>query len=198
MIVDTHLCRLRVFQETGIHLINRELSISIWIVSVVLLYSGVAVLSLLKRCGRSSVNAGEARQPFKLCRTLMFHCRRGALLRRLARLTAHEAKRTVQNLLKNLQAPQLEALALAVDSQGAEPAPCILLPADLLRLGRGSPALPPHVLFCQLYRWADLRTAQELRPLPTCTTKENQLTCINPFHYTRLFKPGEFLYFTYL
>lgn len=174
------------------------LSFSAWcilnVLVAVLLFSG-----LFKR--RCSVNAGEARPPFKLCCTgFMWGRRRGAILRRLARDCTHETPRTVENLLKRLQASQLDALATSIESRGAEPAPCVLLrAAESLRLGRGDTALPPHLLFCRLWRWHDLQSTQEIRPLPVvCKNASEEYLCCNPFHWTRLCKPGTCFIFTCL
>lgn len=169
-------------------LVDCKLPISTWIV-----YVSLAVLllsSLLRRPG--SVNASEARRTTSCTTKLYMFLRRGALHRRLSRLAAHEAKRPVEALLKQLQVSHVEALAIAVESKGAEPAPCILLrAADSLRLGRSTPALPPHLLFCQLWRWDDLRTVEELKRLPTCKNVDSGFICCNPFHYCRLYKPGK-------
>ena len=167
-------------------IVDCKLPISTWIVYVLL---AVLLSSLLQRLG--SVNAGKAKIPLQCC-GFMFH-RRGALHRRLSRLAAHEAKRPVEALLKKLEVSYVEALAIAVESRGAEPAPCILLrAADSLRLGRSNPALPPHLLFCQLWRWADLRTVDEIKNLPICKNVDPGFICCNPYHYCRLYKPGKF------
>lgn len=172
------------FFYTGIFLVDSKLNISF----SVYVFLAVLLSSLLQRLG--SVNAGQAKIPLQCC-GFMF-VRRGALHRRLSRLAAHEAKRPVEALLKQLEVSYLEALAIAVESKGAEPAPCILLrAADSLRLGRSTPALPPHFLFCQLWRWADLRTVEELKRLPECKNSDSGLICCNPFHYSRLYKPGK-------
>lgn len=169
-----------------------KLPISTWIVYVLLLLAGVLLSNLLHRPG--SVNAGEARRSETSCYDFFsMFLRRGALHRRLSRLAAHEAKRPVENLLKELQVSHVEALAIAVESKGAEPAPCILLrAADSLRLGRSTPALPPHLLFCQLWRWTDLKTVDELKILPNCKNVDSEFICCNPYHYCRLYKPGKF------
>lgn len=165
--------------------------LALFLVSLIHAVLAVVLLSgLLRR--RSSSNAGEARPPFKLwCTGFMFR-RRGALLRRLARLASHEAQRPVEALLKRLQNSQLEALGLVVENRGAEPGPCLpMRAADLLRLERSGPALPPHLIFCQLWRWAELRTTQELRPLPFCQNMDVDplYVCCNPYHWSRLYKP---------
>lgn len=46
----------------------------------------------------------------------------------------------------------------------------------------------PHVIYCRIYRWPDLQSQHELRPIANCsysfTFKRSEI-CINPYHYER-------------
>jgi hypothetical protein len=50
----------------------------------------------------------------------------------------------------------------------------------------------PVIAFCRIWRWPDLNTHLELRPIQTCTYafqhEKNQI-CVNPYHYERVVAP---------
>jgi hypothetical protein len=50
----------------------------------------------------------------------------------------------------------------------------------------------PHVIYCRVWRWPDLQSHHELKPLDCCqfafAAKQNEV-CINPFHYERIEAP---------
>ena len=51
----------------------------------------------------------------------------------------------------------------------------------------------PHIFYCQLWRWPDLHTQHELRPIETCEYSfhlKKEEVCINPYHYRRIENPG--------
>lgn len=99
-----------------------------------------------------------------------------------------EVKAVAQAMLKRLKEAQLESLAQAVESQGADDTGCVLVPQGDLRLGRRT--APPHVLCCQLWRWPDLRNDYQLKRLRCCQTATDPLyVCCNPYHWSRLYKP---------
>ncbi|PAA67835.1 hypothetical protein BOX15_Mlig017485g1 [Macrostomum lignano] len=85
--------------------------------------------------------------------------------------------------LKRLRRPELvKALERAVSEAARIP------DASQLRLLRATGA--GHVTACRLWRWPDLQSAQELRPLENCqmpyTARTQTELCVNPQHYTRL------------
>lgn len=51
----------------------------------------------------------------------------------------------------------------------------------------------PHVIYCRLWRWPELQSHHELRPLDHCeyafTAKRDEV-CINPYHYNRIESPA--------
>lgn len=50
----------------------------------------------------------------------------------------------------------------------------------------------PHLLCCQIWRWPDLEHSSELKRLPIChSAKDPVYICCNPYHWSRLCKPGE-------
>ncbi|GFY44884.1 mothers against decapentaplegic homolog 6 [Trichonephila inaurata madagascariensis] len=157
------------------------------------------VVRLGVRCGRrckqllyqrSTVNAPSEARTHKLCFNFMFRSRRSCLIKRLSRISTNEAPRTVEAILRNLELSDLETLSVSVESQGAVETSCIPLPmGEALQPGFGLSAMP-HVLFCQLWRWADLRQPNELTQLPNCHTSQDPLyICANPYHWSRLCKP---------
>jgi hypothetical protein len=54
----------------------------------------------------------------------------------------------------------------------------------------------PHVVYCRIWRWADLQNCNELKSVPHCqqgynnSTKskidDSSVVCINPYHYIRI------------
>ncbi|GFU52031.1 mothers against decapentaplegic homolog 6 [Nephila pilipes] len=159
------------------------------------------VVGLGVRCGRrckqllyqrSAVNAPSEARTHKLCFNFMFRSRRSCLIKRLTRISTNEAPRTVEAVLRRLELSDLETLSVSVENHGAAETSCILLPmGETLRPGYGFSAMP-HVLFCQLWRWADLHQHQsnELRRLPNCHSSQDPVyICANPYHWSRLYKP---------
>lgn len=52
----------------------------------------------------------------------------------------------------------------------------------------------PHVIYCRLWRWPELQSHHELRPLDNCEyayTLKKEEVCVNPYHYTRIESPGK-------
>jgi hypothetical protein len=50
----------------------------------------------------------------------------------------------------------------------------------------------PHVIYCRVWRWPDLQTHHELKPLDCCKFPFNgkhKEVCINPYHYARVESP---------
>ncbi|CAH1106253.1 unnamed protein product [Psylliodes chrysocephalus] len=123
----------------------------------------------------------------------MFRSRKTNLTKRLVkarkrrgnearRPTEEEAEMSVINLLKKLHERQLEMLFRAVDTRGQDPSNCVLLPRTHNE--------EPHVLFCQTWRWPDLRKGSELRRLPMCKSPRDLVyDCCNPYHWSRLLQP---------
>lgn len=62
-------------------------------------------------------------------------------------------------------------------------------------LARGShdnAPIDPHLLCCQIWRWPDLAHSSELKRLPVChSAKDPVYICCNPYHWSRLCKPGK-------
>ncbi|CAL1265690.1 unnamed protein product [Larinioides sclopetarius] len=113
------------------------------------------------------------------------YVKRSCLIKRLSRISTNEAQRSVESILRRLELADLETLAVSVESVGTEETPCIPLP-----MGEEYWPAKPHVLFCQLWRWADLHPSHELRRLPNCQTSQDPLyICANPYHWSRLYKP---------
>lgn len=51
------------------------------------------------------------------------------------------------------------------------------------------------IAFCRIWRWPDLNTHFELRPIQTCANAfqhEKEHICVNPYHYERVVAPCKF------
>lgn len=102
-----------------------------------------------------------------------------------------ELKSVTYALLKRLKERALDTLLEAVESRGAVPGGCVLVPRADLRLG-GRPA-PPQLLLGRLFRWPDLQHVLELKALCGCysfaAAADGPTVCCNPYHFSRLCGP---------
>ena len=106
-----------------------------------------------------------------------------------------------QSMLKRLKESQLEDLIRSIESKGScDPngGPCCLIPRGDVRVVGGR-HVPPHVLVVQLFRWPDVEQSFELKRLPICRHRLTSCVddsvelyeCCNPYHWSRLYKPGK-------
>ena len=109
------------------------------------------------------------------------------------------AEKAVKSLVKKLKKTGgLEELEKAITNPGI-PTKCVTIPRSLDgRLQVSHKKGLPHVIYCRLWRWPDLQSHHELRPIDTCeyafSLKKDEV-CVNPFHYQRVETPGRFLDF---
>ncbi|KAF7256065.1 hypothetical protein EG68_06527 [Paragonimus skrjabini miyazakii] len=102
-------------------------------------------------------------------------------------------EKAVKSLVKRLKnGNQLDELERALASQDPSTR-CVTIPRSLDgRLQVAQKKGLPHVFYCQLWRWPDLHTQHELRPIATCEfsfhAKRDEV-CINPYHYRRIENP---------
>ncbi|VEL36333.1 unnamed protein product [Protopolystoma xenopodis] len=104
------------------------------------------------------------------------------------------AEKAVDSLVKKLKKKKgaLEALERALSNPG-EPCDCVTIPRSLDgRLQVSHRKGLPHVIYCRVWRWPDLQSHHELKPLECCrfpfSAKETEV-CINPYHYKRVESP---------
>ena len=67
---------------------------------------------------------------------------------------------------------------------------CLCLPQVSHRKGL------PHVIYCRVWRWPDLQSHHELKPVEDCDypfSAKQKDVCINPYHYKRVESPGKTL-----
>ncbi len=98
-------------------------------------------------------------------------------------------------MLLRIKKANLETLLKAVQSKGAVPGGCVMIPSMASCAG-----LAPHVLLCQLFRWPDLQSDWDLKRLPFCTQHHEEnivrnkdpiehhqrlFECCNPYHWSR-------------
>lgn len=139
----------------------------------------------------------------------MFKSRRTGLVRRLWRSRAGgdggvsccglseppppagspELRSAASGVLKRLKEQALCALLEAVESRGAAPGGCVLVTR-----GGGGGGPPPHLLLCRLFRWPELQHPGQMKALSGCQGAggaDGNGVCCNPYHYSRLYGPGE-------
>ena len=106
------------------------------------------------------------------------------------------AEKAIDSLVKKLkkQRGSLEELEKAL-SQPNSPTKCVTIPRSLDgRLQVSHRKGLPHVIYCRVWRWPDLQTHHELKPLDLCEfaySRNKKEVCINPYHYMRVETPGE-------
>lgn len=87
-------------------------------------------------------------------------------------------------LFKRLDDRQLETLLRAVDTGGVDAAECVAVRPFLFA--------DPSVTCCRLWRWPDLRTAEQLKNTPACqTAKQPDMVCCNPYHWSKRCEIGK-------
>lgn len=132
---------------------------------------------------------------------LMFRRRRAGLYKRLvrARLASGDSagesdqprEPALRRLFKRLDDERLEMLVTAVEARDGSPG-CLLIDDPT------SSDEPAHLLTCQLFRWANLDAASELKRLPECKSADSSVCC-NPYHWSRMCSTGELpIFFNYL
>uniref|UniRef100_H2YRK0 Mothers against decapentaplegic homolog n=1 Tax=Ciona savignyi TaxID=51511 RepID=H2YRK0_CIOSA len=104
------------------------------------------------------------------------------------------AEKAIKSLVKKLKkSGGLDDLKKAVTKQSID-TKCVKIPRSLDgRLQVSHKKSLPHVLYCRLWRWPDLRNHHELRPVEKCEfafqLKRDEV-CVNPYHYTRVETPA--------
>ena len=105
------------------------------------------------------------------------------------------AEKAIDSLVKKLkkQRGSLEELERAL-SQPNSPTKCVTIPRSLDgRLQVSHRKGLPHVIYCRVWRWPDLQTHHELKPLDVCEfafSRNKKEVCVNPYHYMRVETPG--------
>ncbi|XP_019869462.1 mothers against decapentaplegic homolog 3 [Aethina tumida] len=106
-------------------------------------------------------------------------------------------EKAVKSLVKKLKkSGALEELERAISSQNHN-TKCVTIPrvrpnAELGSIQQQRKGLP-HVIYCRLWRWPELQSHHELRPLDNCEfaySMKKEEVCINPYHYTRIESPA--------
>ena len=113
------------------------------------------------------------------------------------------AEKAIDSLVKKLkkQKGSLEELEKAL-SQPNTPTKCVTIPRSLDgRLQVSHRKGLPHVIYCRVWRWPDLQSHHELKPLDVCEfaySRGKKEVCINPYHYKRVETPGRSDYLCFL
>lgn len=104
------------------------------------------------------------------------------------------AEKAVDALVKKLKKKKgsLEELERALSCPGQD-SNCVTIPRSLDgRLQVSHRKGLPHVIYCRVWRWPDLQSHHELKPLECCSfpfdSKQKEV-CINPYHYKRVESP---------
>ncbi|ESO93683.1 hypothetical protein LOTGIDRAFT_104873 [Lottia gigantea] len=104
------------------------------------------------------------------------------------------AEKAVDSLVKKLKKTKgaLENLEKAL-SQPGQLSKCVTIPRSLDgRLQVSHRKGLPHVIYCRVWRWPDLQSHHELKPLECCEypfSAKQKDVCINPYHYKRVESP---------
>lgn len=104
------------------------------------------------------------------------------------------AEKAVDFLVKKLKKTKgaIESLEKALSCPG-EPSKCVTIPRSIDgRLQVSHRKALPHVIYCRVWRWPDLQSHHELKPLEHCQfpfSAKKKEVCINPYHYKRVESP---------
>ena len=107
------------------------------------------------------------------------------------------AEKAIDSLVKKLKKRKgaLEELEKALSNPSGE-SNCVTIPRSLDgRLQVSHRKGLPHVIYCRVWRWPDLQSHHELKPLECCVyafSLNKKEVCINPYHYRRVETPGNF------
>uniref|UniRef100_H2YHM4 Mothers against decapentaplegic homolog n=1 Tax=Ciona savignyi TaxID=51511 RepID=H2YHM4_CIOSA len=105
------------------------------------------------------------------------------------------AEKAVDSLVKKLKKKKgsMEELERALSCPG-QPSKCVTIPRSLDgRLQVSHRKGLPHVIYCRVWRWPDLQSHHELKPLDICAypfDAKQKDVCINPYHYKRVESPA--------
>jgi hypothetical protein len=108
------------------------------------------------------------------------------------------AEKAIESLVKKLKKNKgaLEELEKALSNPNV-PAKCVTIARSLDgRLQVSHRKGLPHVIYCRVWRWPDLQSHHELKPLDICEYafgKKQKEVCVNPYHYRRVESPGIYL-----
>ncbi|XP_060528509.1 protein mothers against dpp-like [Cylas formicarius] len=101
------------------------------------------------------------------------------------------AGKAIDSLVKKLKnrTGAIQELERALSAPG-QPSKCVTIPRSLDgRLQVSHRKAYPHVIYCRVWRWPDLQTHHELKPLDYCQfpfSGKQKEVCINPYHYKRV------------
>nr|BAN20734.1 mothers against dpp protein [Riptortus pedestris] len=104
------------------------------------------------------------------------------------------AERAVDALVKKLKKKKgaIDELERALSCPG-QPSNCVTIPRSLDgRLQVSHRKGLPHVIYCRVWRWPDLQSHHELKPVEHCQfpfSSKQKDVCINPYHYKRVESP---------
>ncbi|CAG2054062.1 unnamed protein product [Timema podura] len=104
------------------------------------------------------------------------------------------AEKAVDSLVKKLKKKKgaIEELERALSSPG-QASECVTIPRSLDgRLQVSHRKGLPHVIYCRVWRWPDLQSHHELKPMDNCRfpfSAKQKDVCINPYHYKRVESP---------
>ena len=104
------------------------------------------------------------------------------------------AEKAVDSLVKKLKKKKgaVEELTRVLENPNSI-SNCVTIPRSLDgRLQVSHRKGLPHVIYCRVWRWPDLQTHHELKPVETCKfpfSAKQKDVCINPYHYKRVESP---------
>lgn len=106
-----------------------------------------------------------------------------------ATFTEKAIKSLVKRLRQSKEVGCIEKLRAAITSKSKN-TECVKIPRSLDgRMQVQHRKTLPHLLYCQIWRWPDIRSQHELKQTDTCKftyrAKCDQI-CVNPYHYERV------------
>ena len=130
---------------------------------------------------------GKSHQRFNQTADKIIHGRRSSTSLRKSKCPdalCHDSKVDSHRSLTSTQV----SIALSRDAQSK-----LVEPNPSQTMRKAFNDVTPVVAFCRIWRWPDLNTHLELRPIETCAfafQHDKDQICVNPYHYERVVAPG--------
>uniref|UniRef100_A0A336L4U1 CSON003084 protein n=1 Tax=Culicoides sonorensis TaxID=179676 RepID=A0A336L4U1_CULSO len=90
-------------------------------------------------------------------------------------------------LIGNLKEKQLETLYTAITMELGCNDDLTSVKSDCVLVKKGFQTAEAHFIACQVWRWPNLQSHEELKRIPTCMSRQDPIyICCNPAHWSRV------------
>lgn len=98
------------------------------------------------------------------------------------------AAKAIESLVKKLNSEVLKKLLHALGNPGdGESSECVTMPRTSDgRMQIAHRKMTPHLMFCKIWRWADISSPHQIQAIDCCRfpfDAKTEEVCVNPYHY---------------